>query len=269
MEPLIAMTIKSQETTAPHKLTVKGIKKSFDGREVLHGITFDVHGGEFLSILGPSGCGKSTLLRILIGLEHPDAGSVLLDGENITDAAPSKRHMGIVFQDYALFENMTALGNVEYALRFDPTRRVRRSQIALDALASLGMADFANKPVAGLSGGQMQRVSIARTLALSPEVILLDEPTSGLDADARLALRSQLKNIQRDHGTTMIFITHDQEEAFALADRVMVMGEGSIHQLDEPLHIVENPADSYVRDFVVANLKAKYDSLARFASPLE
>ncbi|KUH58573.1 ABC transporter [Tractidigestivibacter scatoligenes] len=262
------MTGQNTDSNAAPKLSAHGIAKSFDGREVLHGISFDVLRGEFLSILGPSGCGKSTILRILIGLEHPDAGCVLLDGKDITDAAPSKRHMGIVFQDYALFENMTVLGNVEYALRFDPTRRECRTKIALEALASLGMADYANKPVAGLSGGQMQRVSIARTLALSPEVILFDEPTSGLDADARLALRSQLKKIQRDHGTTMVFITHDQEEAFALADRVMVMGEGSIHQLDEPLRIVENPADGYVRDFVVSNLKAKYDSLARFASPL-
>ena len=268
MEPLIAMTGQNTDSNAAPKLSAQGITKSFDGREVLHGISFDVLRGEFLSILGPSGCGKSTILRILIGLEHPDAGCVLLDGKDITDAAPSKRHMGIVFQDYALFENMTVLGNVEYALRFDPTRRERRTKIALEALASLGMADYANKPVAGLSGGQMQRVSIARTLALSPEVILFDEPTSGLDADARLALRSQLKIIQRDHGTTMVFITHDQEEAFALADRVMVMGEGSIHQLDEPLRIVEDPADDFVRDFVVSNLKAKYDSLARFASPL-
>lgn len=269
MESLIIMTIQDAKSSAAPKLSVQAIAKSFDGREVLHSVSFDVQGGEFLSILGPSGCGKSTLLRILIGLEHPDAGRVLLDGQDITDAVPSKRHMGIVFQDYALFENMTAVGNVEYALRFDPTRRARRAQIAREALASLGMADYANKPVTGLSGGQMQRVSIARTLALSPEVILLDEPTSGLDADARLALRAQLKEIQHTHGTTMIFITHDQEEALALADRVMVMGEGSIHQLDEPLRIVESPADSYVRDFVVANLKVKYDSLARFASPLE
>lgn len=269
MEPLIAMTQQHADSQTEAKLSAHGITKSFDGREVLHGVSFDVRGGEFLSILGPSGCGKSTILRILIGLEQPDAGHVVLNGKDITDAAPSKRHMGIVFQDYALFENMTALENVEYALRFDPARRERRAQIALDALASLGMGDYANKPVTGLSGGQMQRVSIARTLALSPEVILLDEPTSGLDADARLALRSQLKDIQSDHGTTMIFITHDQEEAFALADRVMVMGDGSIHQMDEPLRIVENPADDYVRDFVVANLKTKYDSLARFASPLK
>ncbi|MGI6229758.1 MAG: ABC transporter ATP-binding protein [Tractidigestivibacter sp.] len=259
-----AATTETEKQGVP-KLSARGIVKSFDGREALHGLDFDIMDGEFVSILGPSGCGKSTTLRILIGLERPDSGRVLLDGKDITDLAPSQRHMGIVFQDYALFENMTAIENVEYALRFDPEKRDNRMSIARDALSRLGMEEFADKPVTGLSGGQMQRVSIARTLALNPQVILFDEPTSGLDADARLSFRSLVKDIQSQSGTTILLITHDQEEALSLSDRVMVMGEGRIHQMDDPQTIVRDPADEYVRDFVTKNIQAKYDSLARFA----
>lgn len=246
------------------KLEVRNLVKRFDGKEVLHHLDFDVRDGEFLSILGPSGCGKTTTLRILIGLVEPDEGSIALDGRDITAAPPDDRGMGIVFQNYALFENMTVRGNVEYALKFKPQFKAQRREIAMRVLDQLGMSEHVDKGVRQLSGGQQQRVSIARTLALNPDVILFDEPMSALDVETRLSLRLELKRIQKKFGTTMVYITHDQEEAFALSDRVMVMGEGRIHQLAAPDDIIAAPADDYVADFVVKNLKIKMDSLARF-----
>lgn len=245
-------------------LTVKNINKSFDGKEALENINFEVLPGEFLSILGPSGCGKTTLLRILIGLLSPDSGEILLDGENITKAPPDKRGMGIVFQNYALFENMTVLKNVEYALKLRHESNSR--EISLRLLEQVGLSEHIQKFPAQLSGGQMQRVAIARTLALSPSIILLDEPMSALDVATRLSLRGELKRIQRESGTTMIYITHDQEEAFALSDRIMVMGNAKIHQLDTPKEILRRPADDYVKSFVIDNLKIKIDSLMEYAS---
>lgn len=246
------------------KLSVRGLVKRFDGKETLHNLTFDVREGEFLSILGPSGCGKTTTLRILIGLLEPDEGMILLDGRDITRAAPDDRGMGIVFQNYALFENMTVLGNVEYALKFKPELRGDRRAIATSVLEQIGLIDLMDRGVRDLSGGQQQRVCIARTLALNPNIILFDEPMSALDVEARLSLRAELKRIQGEFGTTMIYITHDQEEAFALSDRIMVMGGGRIHQLADPEEIIANPADDYVSEFVVRNLRIKMDSLARF-----
>lgn len=245
-------------------LTVKNINKSFDGKEALENINFEVLPGEFLSILGPSGCGKTTLLRILIGLLSPDSGEILLDGQNITKAPPDKRGMGIVFQNYALFENMTVLKNVEYALKLRHESNSR--EISLRLLEQVGLSEHIQKFPAQLSGGQMQRVAIARTLALSPSIILLDEPMSALDVATRLSLRGELKRIQRESGTTMIYITHDQEEAFALSDRIMVMGNAKIHQLDTPKEILRRPADDYVKSFVIDNLKIKIDSLMEYAS---
>lgn len=246
------------------KLQVRGIIKEFDGNEVLHGLNFDVYDGEFLSILGPSGCGKTTTLRILIGILPTDGGSILLDGKDITHADPDKRSMGIVFQNYALFENMNVLQNVEYALKFKGKVKEERKQIAEKALKSIGLADHIDSRIQDLSGGQQQRVSIARTLVLNPEIILFDEPMSALDVETRLSMREELKRIQKDFGTTMIYITHDQEEAFAMSDRIMVMGNGEIHQLATPDEIIANPADKYVQDFVVSNLEIKMKSLARF-----
>ena len=252
------------ESTGAPKLSVRGLVKRLGSEEVLHGLTFDVRDGEFLSILGPSGCGKTTTLRILVGLLAPDAGTIELDGRDITAAPPDARGMGIVFQNYALFENMTVRGNVEYALRFRPELKARRREIAEQVLSQLGLKAQIDKGVDELSGGQQQRVCIARTLALGPDIILFDEPMSALDVETRLSLRAELKRIQREYGTTMIYITHDQEEAFAMSDRIMVMGAGRIHQLASPDEIVDAPADGYVEDFVLSNLRAKLDSLARF-----
>ncbi|MBE6637001.1 MAG: ABC transporter ATP-binding protein [Ruminococcaceae bacterium] len=245
-------------------LTVTHLTKRFGTRVALDDVTFGVERGEFLSILGPSGCGKTTLLRILIGLLPPDSGTLLLNGTNITHAAPDQRSMGIVFQNYALFENMTVLKNVEYAMRFRPSLKKEARSTALHLLEQVGLSEHLNKYPAELSGGQQQRVAIARTLALKPEIILFDEPMSALDVATRLTLRAELKELQKTSGTTMIYITHDQEEAFSLSDRVMVMGEAKIHQLDTPENILCTPADDYVRGFVLDNLRIKTASLARY-----
>ena len=252
-----------------NKLSIRGLNKTFGQKSVLKNLDFTVESGEFLSILGPSGCGKTTLLRILIGLEKSDSGSICKDGKDITSIHPSKRGMGIVFQNYALFENMTVLQNVEYALLHDKERRKNQTaaqirEIAEKTIADVGLSEHINKKPVQLSGGQQQRVAVARTLAMNPEIILFDEPMSALDVDTRLALRSELKRIQKAYGSTMIYITHDQEEAFATSDRIMIMDSGIIHQLDTPERIVASPADDFVSTFVLNNLKIKLDSLIKY-----
>ena len=172
--------------------------------------------------------------------------------------------MGIVFQNYALFENMTVLKNVEYAMKFRPELKSGARDRARELIDQVGLAEHMNKYPSELSGGQQQRVAIARTLAMKPDIILFDEPMSALDVATRLSLRRELKDIQKNSGTTMIYITHDQEEAFAMSDRIMVMGEARIHQLDTPDNILDAPADDYVREFVIDNLKAKIESLAKY-----
>ena len=251
------------------KLIAKDLEMVFDGKRTLNKVNFEVHDGEFLSILGPSGCGKTTILRILIGLLQPTGGRVYKDGEDITGEPPAERGMGIVFQNYALFENMTVLQNVEYALKIrkenksaEAKKQVRER--ALEMLGHLGLSEHVNKMPGMLSGGQQQRVAIARTMVLNPDIILFDEPMSALDVETRLSLRAELKKIQKDFGTTMIYITHDQEEAFAMSDRIMVMREANIVQLDTPENIVDHPADDYVKNFVLRNLQIKIDSLVKY-----
>ena len=252
------------------KLSIQNIRKQYKNSKsvALESVSVDVMPGEFLAILGPSGCGKTTLLRILAGLLAPDGGKLLLDGKDITAAPASARSMGIVFQNYALFENMTVLENVTYAawLKAKREKSATKAQVkeqALALLADLGIADLAKKYPASLSGGQMQRVAIARTLILKPDIMLFDEPASALDVATRLQLRTVIKDIQAKFGTTMIYITHDQEEAFAMADRIMVMENAKISQIGTPAEIVGAPANEYVRSFVVENLQTKIESLTR------
>ena len=249
------------------KLEIQNLTHVFNRQEVLHNLDFTVNDGEFLSILGPSGCGKTTILRILIGLLTPTSGKIFKDGQDITFATASKRNMGIVFQNYALFQNMSVLGNVEYALKFNSELKPRSREIAENIIEHVGLTEHIYKKPHKLSGGQQQRVAIARTLALNPEIILFDEPMSALDAAMRLALRDEIKNIQTRFSSTIIYITHDQEEAFAMSDRIMVMDNGTIQQLDTPEEIVANPANSYVREFVIDNLHRKIDSLVQFVKP--
>ena len=252
------------------KIKVQNLKVEYDGKCVLDNVNFEVKEGEFLSILGPSGCGKTTILRSLIGLLNPAGGSIIKDEEDITNVASYARNMGIVFQNYALFENMTVLKNVEYALRIRKENHSKGAKAeirkkALEMLEHMDLSAHIHKKPAMLSGGQQQRVAIARTLILNPDVILFDEPMSALDVATRLSLRKTIKDIQKEYGTTMIYITHDQEEAFAMSDRIMVMKEAKIVQIDTPENIIANPANDYVREFVLSNLQTKIDSLMKYA----
>ena len=244
-------------------LEIKNLTKIYNKKKVLNNINFKVKNGEFLSILGPSGCGKTTLLKILIGIESPTSGSIYKGKENITKFEPSQREMGMVFQNYALFPNMTVLENVTYALNLKLKNKDKSKEESLKMLKIVNMSEHLNKYPHELSGGQQQRVAIARTLSLKPDIILFDEPMSALDADNRLSLRKEIKEIQKQFKTTMIYITHDQEEAFSLSDRVMVMKDGVIEQLDTPNKIYNFPANDYVRNFVTNHLKEKVNSIEK------
>lgn len=245
------------------KLSVQNLNKTYDGQKILNNISFDVKKGEFLAVLGLSGCGKTTLLRILIGLEKQDNGLILKDNQDISQLTPDQRGMGIIFQNYALFPNMTVLENVSYALKLKKDTAKKAIQIAKDTLEQLGMSEYLNRKPSQLSGGQQQRVAIARTLALNPDILLLDEPISALDVTNREIMKKELKEIQKKFNSTMIFITHEQEEAFYLADRIMVMSEGNIEQIDTPENIFQNPANQFIKDFVINHLEQKYQSLLK------
>lgn len=244
-------------------LEVKNLIKKYGQKTVLNNISFKVNNGEFLSILGPSGCGKTTLLKILIGIENTTSGNIFKDGKDITNIDPSKRGMGIVFQNYALFPNMTALENVSYALNIKLKDKKKAKEESLKMLEMINMTEHINKYPHELSGGQQQRVAIARTLVLNPDIILFDEAMSALDADNRLHLRKELKEIQKKLKTTMIYITHDQEEAFSLSDRVMILNNGNIEQIDKPNTVFNNPASEYVRNFVTNHLIEKVNSIEK------
>jgi len=244
-------------------LIINNLTKIYNNKKVLDNISFEVKDGEFLSILGPSGCGKTTLLKILIGIEEVTSGEIIKNKKNITKVDPSKRGMGIVFQNYALFPNMTVLQNVMYALNIKIKNKEKAEKESLKMLKMVNMDEHINKYPHQLSGGQQQRVAIARTLALKPDIILFDEPMSALDADNRLILRKEIKNIQKELKTTMIYITHDQEEAFSMSDRVMVMNNGIIEQIDVPNVIYNKPKNEYVRNFVTNHLKEKVSSIEK------
>ena len=244
-------------------LEIKNLTKIYNKKVVLNDISFTVKDGEFLSILGPSGCGKTTLLKILIGIENPTSGKIIKEGNDITNIDSSKRGMGMVFQNYALFPNMTVLENVMYALNLKLKNKSKAKEESLKMLKIVNMEEHLNKYPHELSGGQQQRVAIARTLSLNPDIILFDEPMSALDADNRLGLRKELKEIQQKFKTTMIYITHDQEEAFSLSDRVMVMHNGNIEQIDTPNKIYNYPANEYVRNFVTNHLIEKVSSIEK------
>ena len=246
------------------KLSVRDLNKSYCGKDVLRNISFDVSDGEFLSILGPSGCGKTTLLRILIGLEQQDSGTIVMKGREISHIPSAKRGMGMVFQNYALFPNMTVLQNVEYALSIRRDMGKKARSLALQTIETVGLTDQISKLPHQLSGGQQQRVAIARTLATSPEMILLDEPISALDVENREIMKAELKELQEKLKITMLLITHDQEEAFFLSDRILIMHNGGVEQLDTPLEIYRHPVSDYVRSSVVEHLDRKHRDYLRF-----
>jgi iron(III) transport system ATP-binding protein len=231
-------------------LRIRDLTKRFGVFTALQGVSLDVYRGEFICFLGPSGCGKTTLLRAIAGLDPQDEGTIEIAGRDVSRLPPAARDFGIVFQSYALFPNLTVAANVGYGL---VNRRKSRSEIdarVRELLTLVGLSDQTRKYPVQLSGGQQQRVALARALATSPGLLLLDEPLSALDARVRLRLRDEIKSLQRRLGVTTIMVTHDQEEALAMADRIVVMNQGVIDQVGMPLEIYRAPATSFVADFV-------------------
>ena len=235
---------------APVSVAVTGLDKSFDGPEVLRGISLAVEPGEIVALLGPSGCGKTTLLRSIAGLETIDAGEVWVGDRVVStpdqSVAPEKRKVGMVFQDWALFPHMSVARNVGYGL----SRSERAEGRVEEALAMVGLEGFGDRDPSTLSGGQQQRVALARTLAPRPSVLLLDEPFSNLDTTLRVQVRLEVRRILIQLGITTVFVTHDQEEAFVLGDRVAVMNEGQIVQVDTPADLYARPVSAWVASFV-------------------
>jgi iron(III) transport system ATP-binding protein len=239
----------SAAQAAPY-LRVRNLVKRFGAFTALQDISLDVYRGEFVCFLGPSGCGKTTLLRAIAGLDPQDEGSIEIAGRDVSRLPPAARDFGIVFQSYALFPNLTVAGNVGYGL---VNRRKSRGEIharVRELLKLVGLSDQEKKYPVQLSGGQQQRVALARALATAPGLLLLDEPLSALDARVRLRLRDEIKSLQRRLGVTTIMVTHDQEEALAMADRIVVMNQGVIDQVGMPLEIYRMPATPFVADFV-------------------
>ena len=242
-------------------LVIDNLSKKYKSKIVLEDISFTVKKGEFLSLLGPSGCGKTTILRLLIGIDKPSNGHIYKYGKDITQTSPKDRNIGIVFQNYSLFPNMDVYHNISYALE---ERKLNKEEIAKkvkDIIEIVGLDEHIFKKPRQLSGGQQQRVAIARTLVLNPDIILFDEPMSALDADIKVLLRAQLKDIQRKLGVTMVYVTHDQEEAFAMSDRIMVLNDSRIAQLSTPYELYHKPANDFVKRFIVDHLDMKVKSI--------
>jgi putative spermidine/putrescine transport system ATP-binding protein len=227
-----------------------GLRKSFGPVEAVAGIDLEIADGEFFSMLGPSGSGKTTVLRMIAGFEQPTAGTVHLGGTDVTRAAPFQRDVSTVFQDYALFPHLTVRQNVEYGLAARRVGRAHRRERAEEALAGVRMQGFGDRRPGHLSGGQRQRVALARALVVRPKVLLLDEPLGALDLKLRQQMQVELKQLQRDAGITFVFVTHDQEEALTMSDRIAVFTDGRIAQVGTPAEIYERPRTAFVAGFV-------------------
>jgi ABC-type Fe3+/spermidine/putrescine transport system ATPase subunit len=236
--------------SAAGRVSLRGLTKRFGGVTVVDGLDLEVEPGSFTTLLGPSGCGKTTVLRMVAGFVEPDAGSVLVGERDVTPLPPDKRGVGLVFQDYALFPHMTVRRNVEYGLRMRRLPRAERLARVTRVLEALDLTPLADRYPDQLSGGQQQRVALGRVMALEPQVLLLDEPLSNLDAQLRVRLRSELKELQRHLGVTAIYVTHDQEEALSLSDRVVVMEAGRVQQVGAPEDVYALPANRFVARFV-------------------
>ena len=231
-------------------IEVQAVAKHFGPFTALQSVTFDIYDNEFFTLLGPSGCGKTTLLRMLAGFEAPSEGTIRLHGRDIIDLPPHKRRVNTVFQSYALFPHMTLEQNIAFGLENLGWDSARRKKRVAEMLEMVHMTRFAGRKPAQLSGGQRQRIALARALAPEPEVLLLDEPLSALDLKLRQAMRDELRTLQRQTGITFVFVTHDQEEALDMSDRICVLGDGLIQQIGTPDEIYEDPANRFVADFI-------------------
>ncbi|WP_153814881.1 ABC transporter ATP-binding protein [Streptomyces sp. SUK 48] len=247
---MTATTLEKPATEQAATVEFRGLRREFGATVALDGLDLTVRPGEFLALLGPSGCGKTTALRMLAGFEHPDSGAVLVDGRDITRVPAHRRDAGMVFQSYSLFPHLPAVDNVAFGLRMRGVRAAERRSRAAELLELVGLGDKGERFPHQLSGGQQQRVALARALALRPRVLLLDEPLSALDAKVRLSLREEIRRLQQELGITTLFVTHDQEEALSIADRVAVMRSGRLEQCAEPAELYGRPATAFVAEFV-------------------
>ena len=231
-------------------LSLRNLSKSFSGKTVLDSLDLDIADGEFITLLGPSGCGKTTLLRLLAGFEVPDHGQIELAGTNLIHLPPEQRPLNTVFQNYALFPHMSVFDNVAYGLKMEKRPKAEIRERVQEALAMVQLGDFARRKPHQLSGGQQQRVAIARAVVKRPRLLLLDEPLSALDYKLRRSMQVELKRLQRELGITFVFVTHDQEEALSMSDRVVVLMDGVIQQKGTPREIYERPANLFTARFV-------------------
>ncbi len=246
-------------------LSISDATKSFGANTVVKGFDLAIQKGEFVSFLGPSGCGKTTVLRMIAGFETPTTGKVMIDGRDVTQLAPNKRRIGMVFQSYALFPNMNVFGNIAFGLKVAGLSKTETEDRVQEMLKLIGLEHLAARYPYEMSGGQQQRVALARALAPRPQVLLLDEPLSALDAKIRVSLREEIRDIQRKLGITTVFVTHDQEEAMSISDRMVVMNSGRADQIGSPAEIYNRPSTSFVAGFVgtLNILKAKVTDLAQ------
>ncbi|WP_433173238.1 ABC transporter ATP-binding protein [Actinoallomurus sp. CA-150999] len=242
--------MNTEEPGVSAAVTLRAIRKTFGEVTAVDGVDLDIRDGEFFAMLGPSGSGKTTVLRMIAGFETPTYGQVLLGGRDVTKLAPFDRDVNTVFQDYALFPHMNVLANVEYGLKVKKVGKAERRERALQALASVRLEGFDKRKPGQLSGGQRQRVALARALVNRPKVLLLDEPLGALDLKLREEMQVELKAIQREVGITFLFVTHDQEEALTMADRIAVFDAGRIEQVGTPAEVYEQPASAFVAGFV-------------------
>lgn len=240
-------------------LKLNGIKKSFDGTAVLNDISLEIGDSQIVSILGSSGGGKTTLLNIILGLLQPDSGSVVFNGNDITNTPMERRGFNIVFQDYALFPNLTAYKNIVYGLRNYPDRSTKEEiEVLIDLLDLRG---HLNKKIDQLSGGQKQRVALARTMVMKPKILLLDEPLSALDGVIKESIKEKIVTIAKEFHLTTIIVTHDPEEALTISDKVLILNKGKIEQFAEPSEIIKNPKSQFVNDFILKQLEVKKNNI--------
>jgi len=244
------MNTNDQQDADAHFLALEGLSKRFGNHTVVREVDISARRGEFVSFLGPSGCGKTTILRMVAGFEAPTLGRILIDDKDVTRLSPNQRNIGMVFQAYALFPNMTVFGNIGFGLRIAGEGAQAIEKRVAEMLELIGLTGLEKRYPFELSGGQQQRVALARALAAQPAMLLLDEPLSALDAKIRLALRAQIRGIQRELGITTIFVTHDQEEALSMSDRIVVMNDGRVEQIGTPFEIYNRPATRFVASFV-------------------